>query len=58
MIRSTVSDICISDLANCLGISFDGRDETGDQIIQEFLLLWQSKNRADSSREKLLQCLE
>ena len=60
MIRSTVSDISRSDLALCLGISFEGRDGTqsGDQIVQESFLLWQSKNGADCSREKLLQCLE
>ena len=58
MIRSTVSDISWSDLALCLGISFEGRDGTGDEIIQESFILWQSKNGADYSREKLLQCLE
>ena len=59
VIRST-SDINISDLVACLGVSFDGRDETGDQIAQSFIL-WQSKNEAlkvDYSREKLLQCLQ
>ena len=57
MIRSTSSDRTISDLAACLGVSFDGRDETGDQIVQSFLL-WQSKNKADCSRDKLLHCLQ
>ena len=57
MIRSTIGDIDISDLATCLKISLDGRDETGDQIVQSFLL-WQSKNVEDFSREKLFQCLQ
>ena len=58
VIRSTTSDVNISDLSRCLGVSFDGRDETGDQLIVQSFLLWQSKNGEDSSRAKLLQCLQ
>lgn len=58
MIRSTTSDISVSDLTACLGVSFDGRDESSDEIVQESFLLWQSKNTPECSREKLLQCLQ
>ena len=50
----------LSDLAKCLGVSLDNKDESdtkAEQIVKLFLL-WQSMNRVEASKAKLLICLQ